>query len=126
MPDRANHVCSYPGCNELIKYGSRCPLHVADRERPNANARGYDYAWRKVRAAFLWKHPWCSDPFGDHADRLVRATQVDHVLPKSEGGTDAESNLDGKCDHCHDKKTALFDGGFGNQKSSEGRGGQNV
>jgi 5-methylcytosine-specific restriction endonuclease McrA len=126
MPERAYHQCSKPGCSELIKLGSRCLLHAVDKQRPNANARGYDYAWRKVRTAFLQKHPWCSDPFGDHAGQLVRATQVDHVLPKSVGGTDAESNLDGKCDHCHDKKTALLDGGFGNKKSSEGRGGQNV
>lgn len=126
MPLRAYRPCTYPGCNELVQTGPRCPKHPVDKQRPNANDRGYGYSWRKVRNSFLQKHPWCSDPFGDHADTLVRATQVDHVLPKSMGGTDAESNLDGKCDHCHNKKTALLDGGFGNLKSSEGRGGQNV
>jgi 5-methylcytosine-specific restriction enzyme A len=126
MPERAYHQCSKPGCSELIKLGSRCSLHAVDKQRPNANARGYDYAWRKVRASFLQKHPWCSDPFGDHKGQKRFALHVDHIKRLADGGADDESNYQGLCTHCHSKKTALQDGGFGNQKSSEGRGGQNV
>ncbi len=124
MPSHALHVCTYPGCHTLVRDGSRCALHArqADQARGSSTQRGYGYAWRMKRIAFLLKHPWCSDPFGDHPNQQVRATQVDHVVPKSEGGTDDESNLDGKCDHCHDKKTAMEDGGFGNKKKDKDRG----
>jgi 5-methylcytosine-specific restriction enzyme A len=30
-----------------------------DRARPNANARGYDADWRKLRAAFIKQNPMC-------------------------------------------------------------------
>jgi 5-methylcytosine-specific restriction protein A len=30
---------------------------------------------------------------------------VDHIIPKAEGGTDAESNLETLCRSCHTKKT---------------------
>jgi len=36
---------------------------------------------------------------------VTPATQVDHIVNKAAGGTDAESNLQGICDHCHDTKT---------------------
>lgn len=126
MPKRAYRVCTYPGCNELVQDGPRCARHPADKQRPNANARGYDYEWLKKRRAFLQKHPWCSNRFGLHDGEQRKAMHVDHVIPLKEGGADDESNYDGKCTQCHNYKTAKFDGGFGNTKSSEGRGGQNV
>jgi 5-methylcytosine-specific restriction protein A len=98
-----------------VSGGSRCDLHNKDMRAP-ANQRGYGYQWRKKRDAYLEKNPWCSDPFGDHPGQLVRATHVDHKVPLSEGGLDNESNYDGKCAHCHNKKTATQDGGFGNEK----------
>lgn len=33
------------------------------------------------------------------------ANQVDHIVPASEGGSDAYSNLQALCKPCHDKKT---------------------
>ena len=38
-------------------------------------------------------------------DRLTVATQVDHVIPQAEGGTDEESNLQAICEPCHQAKT---------------------
>jgi 5-methylcytosine-specific restriction endonuclease McrA len=35
------------------------------------------------------------------------ATQVDHRIPASRGGTDDESNLQAACRACHDRKTIL-------------------
>lgn len=34
------------------------------------------------------------------------ANQVDHIRPKSNGGTDAETNLQAICTACHQAKTA--------------------
>jgi 5-methylcytosine-specific restriction enzyme A len=33
------------------------------------------------------------------------ATQVDHVIPRSQGGSDHDSNLSAACKPCHDEKT---------------------
>jgi 5-methylcytosine-specific restriction protein A len=35
----------------------------------------------------------------------VEATQVDHIIPVSEGGGDELSNLQSTCDPCHEAKT---------------------
>jgi len=128
-PMRALKPCVYPGCTELVQSGSLCAVHRRKREqeRGSASARGYDYAWQRVRVAYLQKHPLCCDPFGDHVGVQVRAVHVDHVVARSKGGTDAESNLQGLCSRCHSKKTVMYDGGFGNAvRMVQGEGGQNV
>jgi hypothetical protein len=37
---------------------------------------------------------------------LIRSQQVDHILNRARGGTDARSNLQGVCKRCHATKTA--------------------
>jgi hypothetical protein len=46
------------------------------------------------------------------------ATDVDHIIAKSKGGTDAYSNLQSLCHRCHSQKTATIDGGFGHAKAA--------
>lgn len=118
MPLKALHQCSYPGCHSLIRNGSRCALHATayDKQRPSSTKRGYDRKWREKRDAFLQKHPWCCDPYGVHWHGNVQATQVDHVVPKKDGGSDDEENLQGFCDSCYSRKTSTYDGGFGNRR----------
>ncbi len=128
MPLRPQHPCAHPGCDTLVRGVSKCEVHRKKDEqvRGTSTERGYDYKWMQKRKNYLAKNPWCSDPFGDHAGQKVRAMHVDHIERLVDGGADEESNYQGLCKHCHSKKTAKFDGGFGNRKSSEGRGGQNV
>ena len=38
--------------------------------------------------------------------RPTQATAVDHIVPKSQGGGDEDSNLQAICKPCHDAKTA--------------------
>lgn len=40
------------------------------------------------------------------ADRVTLATEVDHVIPQAEGGTDQDTNLQAICEACHKTKTA--------------------
>ena len=38
-------------------------------------------------------------------DRVMPAVAVDHIVPKAEGGTDADGNLQAICKPCHKLKT---------------------
>lgn len=99
------------------------PLHraigvqtTADRRRAyfrlrgSTAKRGYDWRWKKLRAAYLAQHPLCECGCG-HA-----ATVVDHK--RAHGGDPALlydwDNLQALTKPCHDRKTAARDGGFGN------------
>ncbi|MBI5933278.1 MAG: HNH endonuclease [Chloroflexi bacterium] len=53
------------------------------------------------------RRPFCADPFGVHKGQRVKATIRDHVIPLSLGGTDDESNEQGLCFTCHQRKTAI-------------------
>lgn len=56
--------------------------------------------WRDIRARVLLANPWCRWPGCPEA-----ASDVDHIVPRSEGGTDDEDNLQGLCKHHHGIKT---------------------
>lgn len=93
------------------RYRRRRPR--SSTRRPSAYARGYDGRWRKAARAFLQEHPLCVRHL--EKQRLVEATVVDHVRPHR-GDYELfwdRSNWQALCKPCHDRKTALEDGGFG-------------
>jgi 5-methylcytosine-specific restriction protein A len=105
-PRAAPRPCSSYGCPELAEgKATRCPRHARearterDRHRPNAGRRGYGSAWRRRRAELLRRRPTCE--FCG-----LRAEVVDHIQPRSAGGSDAEENLRPLCKRCHDARTA--------------------
>ena len=120
MPTSAPRPCSYAGCGVLVRDGtSRCEAHKTverkqhDKLRGTAHERGYGVAWQKARAGFLRSHPLCRT----HAaqQQVVAASVVDHIIPHK-GDTTLfwqYSNWQALCKTCHDKKTAVEDGGFG-------------
>ena len=61
--------------------------------------RGSTRAWRVIRKAVLNAEPRC---------RLcgAPATEVDHILPVSRGGTDDRSNLRAVCRTCNLRRNA--------------------
>lgn len=61
----------------------------------------------------LRRNPACTDPFGVHGGQYVPATDVDHIVPRAQGGTDAPENLQPLCHACHSRKTAVGDGRWG-------------
>jgi 5-methylcytosine-specific restriction protein A len=57
-----------------------------------------------LRKAFLSKFPLCQ--MCKEAGLLVPATEVHHVVPLADGGTDDEANLMPLCKSCHSRFTA--------------------
>lgn len=101
--------CAAPGCPRPAVHGSsRCQEHAQRQQRsdprPNRHARGYGAEWERLRRAFLARHPWCMWPGCGE-----RATDVDHVVPRSRGGTDEWGNLQALCHRHHSRKTATAD-----------------
>ena len=102
-------ICTYPGCTTLVS-GGRCDRHpypIKPDTRPSASARGYDQHWRRIRAKFLKAHRYCA--YNRKCRPGTPATEVDHILPLSEGGTSGWHNLRAACKACHSSKTARED-----------------
>lgn len=69
-----------------------------DDRRGSSAQRGYGYAWQKRRKDYIQKHPFCC--------RCGKpTTDVDHIVPRSRGGSDDERNLQPLCKPCHNAKT---------------------
>ena len=113
MPSLFSRPCRKPGCPALVKGGGYCPAHehieaqrvwgTGTDTRPSPAARGYDAAWRALRAAYLAAHPRC--------ERCpAAATDVDHIQPvRYRPDLRLEwSNLRSLCHRCHSSRTAAF------------------
>ena len=59
--------------------------------------------WRRKRAAVLKGEPLCRQCSKN--GRVTVATEVDHITPRAEGGTDDPANLQSICYECHVAKT---------------------
>ena len=100
MATRAARPCLHPGCPAITRTDPRCPAHqtTANRQRGTSTARGYGSGWQRTRLSILnrdgWTCGYCGQP----------ATTVDHVTPKSRGGTDDEGNLMAACLSCNSGK----------------------
>lgn len=112
MTKRAASQCPRGRCPGLVRDGvcSVCGAvrtmgrREQDKDRGTANQRGYDARWRKLRLMYLRAHPLCV--VCARENRVTEATDVDHIIPKRDGGTDEESNLQSMCHSCHSRKTA--------------------
>lgn len=116
---KARRICGQPGCPMLaLPNESRCVTHQQERDRqsrqlyPTPAEQGYDLAWQKKRAAFLKHYPYC-------VECGAPATDVDHVIPKRNGGPDDDDNLQPLCHACHSRKTAR-EVGFGGRVGMAG------
>lgn len=103
--------CNKPGCAGVVRSGvcDKCgPVgqgkdRAYDQGRGSANERGYGHRWRRLRLMFLRAHPLCVEC--QRVGRVVPATDVDHIVTKRDGGTDAWDNLQALCHACHSRKT---------------------
>jgi 5-methylcytosine-specific restriction protein A len=70
-------------------------VHVDRRKRGRAGQR--------ERAQVIAEEPFCRRCLED--GKRVGTDVVDHIVPLSEGGSDARSNKQGLCNPCHDAKS---------------------
>ncbi len=56
-------------------------------------------AWRRLRAECLRLHPTCAT-----AGCGARSVVADHIIPRRQGGADAQHNLVGRCITCHNAR----------------------
>lgn len=68
--------------------------------------RGYDAAWKKRRRVILHRDTYrCRCDECKRLGRVLPATEVDHRVPKFEGGKDDDHNLYAINTDCHKRKT---------------------
>ena len=111
MPKKAKRPCRYRGCPNLTDDRSGyCNEHKSmAASEYNRFGRGYrhssryGYQWRKIRDYFLAANPFCELCKRD--GRYTDATEVHHIKPLSEGGTNDADNLMALCHSCHSRIT---------------------
>lgn len=99
--------CAHPGCGLLVPKG-RCILHrrQAELERGSPSARGYGRAHQAMRTRVFREEPTCA---GCGADGQP-TDHADHIVPRSQGGTDERENYQRLCASCNARK-ARAEGG---------------
>lgn len=114
MPSAAMRPCRHTGCGKLVSDGSGyCEAHQSDRKlgtfadgrRSTRHERGYGSEWEKIRKRILSRDKGLCQVCKAN-DRVSVARQVDHIIPKAEGGQDEDDNLQSICITCHQLKTA--------------------
>ena len=112
MPYRAKRPCNYPGCPELVDRGY-CPVHQRQvNKRDKEVSKHYGRDWEKIRDWYISLHPLCE--ICETQGRLTPATEVHHIVPIEDGGSDKGGNLQALCKSCHSRITlqATRDKGF--------------
>jgi 5-methylcytosine-specific restriction protein A len=72
-------------------------------------SRGYGASWDRLRLRILARDKHLCQACLIKG-RAVPGNHVDHIKPKSQGGTDDEGNLQVLCRACHDAKTLTDEG----------------
>lgn len=110
MPAMPPRPCTQPRCRSLAIEDGRCADHKrepwASNKGRSRHERGYGNDWEKQRKAALERDTFlCQQCI--RLGIVRRATQVDHIIPKSQGGSNSSGNLESICDSCHTSKTVL-------------------
>ena len=79
--------------------------------KESRHARGYGAEWDRLRKLVMARDcGLCQCQECRRLSRIKVATQVDHITPKSKGGTDALDNLQAIAPDCHQRKTLVDEG----------------
>lgn len=115
MPIRPGKACRVTTCPSIVndrKYQGYCDSHkdkagwfANERIKGNRHQRGYGNQWDKIRAVIIERDKGiCQECL---RNRIIKSgSQVDHIKPKYQGGTDNHNNLEVLCMAHHSDKTA--------------------
>lgn len=114
MVKRVCLPCRHLGCARLVRSPGYCDIHAGEsigwtrnRHRGNRHERGYGSDWVRLRVLILRRDNYlCQCSECQRTGRVLPATEVDHRIPKAEGGTDEPHNLCAINVECHKRKTA--------------------
>lgn len=95
-------VCAKPGCPELAVDRAHCDAHK--REPWTGTRKRSSRPWARKRRRILQHDHYRCQPCKRQGKR-TKATEVDHIKPLSQGGTDDDNNLESVCRDCHRTKT---------------------
>ena len=126
MPSSPPSSCLHPGCPALTKRGY-CEAHLRPPEvreskyKKSATQKAFYNSpyWQSLRDRQLVDNPWCVYQLSDGSPCNRAATEVDHIIPRSKGGTDTSDNFQSLCHSHHSKKTCKEDAGFGRYKRAK-------
>lgn len=111
MPPRIPKACRVRGCRSTTTDPSGyCESHKSEgwkqyKPGQSRHQRGYGSKWDSIRARVLKRDKGLCQ-LCLRAGVVREAKTVDHIIPKSHGGTDVDSNLQSLCWPCHKAKTA--------------------
>lgn len=123
MPRRSNLLCRARQCGAThTNNNGYCDEHQQQASnwsrrkdrKGSTTARGYGHSWTKMRKETLMEDNYLCR-ICKQLGRLTEASHVDHIKPKSQGGTDAPTNRQSLCTACHEHKTATEQRGGGSQ-----------
>ena len=108
MPIAALKACEFPGCPNTSDR-RWCPAHRKGRKansyearRGSSAANGYGGDWQKLRPIIITRDRHCQWP---GCRDLIE--EIDHIIPKAEGGDDHHNNVQGLCFRHHAIKTLI-------------------
>lgn len=107
MAVRPKTVCRHPGCRTLVDVSGFCEKHRKQHgwyAGGRSDKRGYGGEWRKLREEVLDRDQGLCQEC-KRQGRIMPGTDVDHIVPKAQGGSDSLSNLQVLCRECHRLKT---------------------
>ena len=109
MPNLPPKPCTKAGCTAYQSTKGRCDAHQPKhnwKHTKTRHERGYDSNWYKIRARVLKRdNHLCQCDDCKINGIYLPANEVDHIIPKSRGGTDDYTNLMAINTECHKKKT---------------------
>ncbi|WP_414455028.1 HNH endonuclease [Enterobacter quasiroggenkampii] len=110
MPPRTPKACRVRGCCSTTTDSSGyCDSHKGEGWRQyklgqTRQQRGYGSKWEIIRARILKRDNGLCQLHIRHGI-VKQASCVDHIIPKAQGGTDDDANLQSLCWRCHATKT---------------------
>ena len=112
MPGKPPRPCRASMCGgKTTERHGYCQDHVhlatgwqRTQQGKSSSARGYGSHWKKLRRVVIQRDGGLCQPCRQ-AGRITSFDEVDHIVPKAEGGTNSHDNLQCICDHCHKTKT---------------------